>query len=393
MISYCLRCLNSVIDYRINKKTKDKIRSSHPALSRNKLCSVCNYEKKKYLINWDLRKKHLDKICLWSKKNSLSQYDCIIPVSGGKDSVMQAYIVRDKLKMKPLLLCLSYPPEQLTQIGATNLSNLISLGFDCITISLDPLKWKEFTKRSFEKFGNLLKPAEMALYGAPVNLAIKFKIPLMFYGENPVYTISHSTKKAGTGGSGFRIQEENTIKGGPKSLKFKSKISDFEYYSYPTYNEMKKAKLKIIYLGYFLKNWSGKKNAKFAISKGLKIRSEKPSRIGDLWGVSALDDNFRFVNQRLRYLKKGSAHVTDQVCEAIQRNEMTRNEAIKLVEKYDGKCDEIYIKKFCKYIGISLHKYYEIENKFVNKFLFKKKGDKWIRKFKVGVNYNGNRNN
>ena len=156
MISCCCRCLNLVIDNSINIRVKDKIRSSHPTLSRNKLCSVCNYEKKKHLINWDLRKKHLDKICLWSKKNSLSQYNCIIPVSGGKDSVMQAHIVRDKLKMKPLLLCLSYPPEQMTEIGAANLSNLINLGFDCITISLDPLKWKEFSKRSFEKFGNFL---------------------------------------------------------------------------------------------------------------------------------------------------------------------------------------------------------------------------------------------
>ena len=385
MITYCSKCLNVSLDSELNKKAPEVIRSSHPGIRKNNLCIICKYNTKVKSINWQNRNKHLKKICIWGKKNTTSHYDCIVTVSGGKDSLRQAHIVRDELKMNPLLICLTYPPEQLTKNGAANISNLIELGFDCLTLSLDPIKWKKFMKESFINFGNFFRPSEMALYASPINLAIKFKIPLIFYGENPVYTISHSTKKAGIGGSGFRIQEENTIKGSTKSLKIKAKKSDFEYYEYPSYAEMKKAKLKIVYLGYYCKDWSGKKNAEFAISKGLKKRSEKPSKIGDLWGISALDDDFRFVNQRLRYLKKGTAHVTDQVCEAIQRNEMSRKEAIKLVKRYDGACDEYYINKVCKYIGISKKKYYRIEDRFVNKFLFKKNKKKWYPKFQVGI--------
>ena len=59
-------------------------------------------------------------------------FDCIIGVSGGKDSTRQALWIRDKLKLNPLLVCLSYPPEQVTNLGVNNLSNLIELGFDTL---------------------------------------------------------------------------------------------------------------------------------------------------------------------------------------------------------------------------------------------------------------------
>ena len=79
------------------------------------------------------------------KKNKTnSYYDCIIPVSAGKDSYRQAFYVRDVLKMNPLLVCNSYPPEQLTSIGAANMDNLIKKGFDVIVVSLDPVLWKNF---------------------------------------------------------------------------------------------------------------------------------------------------------------------------------------------------------------------------------------------------------
>ena len=203
--------------------------------------------------------------------------------------------------MNPLLVSLVYPPEQLHERGAANLSNLINLGFDCISLTLDPIKWKALMKHGFFKFGNFFRSTEMALFAVPVHLAIAYQIPLMFYGENPLYTVAHGTKKEGTGGSGQRIQEGNTIKGGPKSLKFNEGTEqDFHFYEYPSYEEMKKAKIKIVYLGYYVKDWYGWNNGNFAINRGLKTRDENPWNMGDLWGISALDENFRIVNQHLR---------------------------------------------------------------------------------------------
>ena len=83
----------------------------------------------KYKKNeWKKRSKEIKKIKIWAKKIKNSEYDCIIPVSAGKDSYRQAFYVRDILKMNPLLVCNSYPPEQLTNLGAANMDNLVKKG-------------------------------------------------------------------------------------------------------------------------------------------------------------------------------------------------------------------------------------------------------------------------
>ena len=126
-----------------------------------------------------------------------------------------------------------------------------------------------------------------------------------------------------------------------------------------------------------------KRNSEIAISNGLTIRNDKPENIGDLWGVSALDEEFRIVNQHLKYLKFGFGHVTDQVCEAIHQGLMDRSEAVKLVKKYDGNCSEDYIKYFCDFLEITSKEFWDQADKFVNKNLFEKVNGKWKPKFTV----------
>ena len=371
MINYCKTCLNP---------------STRPNTSFNKegYCPVCSYERNKIEknIDWDERKLELNRIKEWGKKNTKSTYDCIVTVSGGKDSMRQAFFIRDELEMNPLLISSIYPPEHLHERGAENLSNLINHGFNCLSLSLDPIIWKKLIRNSFLKFGNYAKSSEMALYAIPIHLAIANKIPLLFYGENPVYTIGESY--GGKGGNAISIQEGNTIKGGPKGLKFKSfNKTDYYFYEYPSYNDIKDADLKISYLGYYMQDWYGFKNAEIAIKNGLKIRKEKPEDTGDLWGVSALDEDFTMLNQYFKYLKYGYGRVTDQVCEAIHQGLMTREEALHLVKKYDGKCSKKFIKFFCNYIEISDKTFEKTVDRIVNKKLFKKVNNTWKPIFKV----------
>ena len=204
----------------------------------------------------------------------------------------------------------------------------------------------------------------------------------MFYGENPALTIGE--KHGNMDGNAIGIQEGNTIKGGPQSLRYTNATkADFHFYEYPSYEEINYAGIRIVYLGYYIKSWYGHKNAEFAIEKGLKVRNDAPENIGDLWGVSALDEEFRIVNQYLKYLKFGFGCVTDQVCEAIHQGLMTRKEAIDIVNKYDGACSDYYIKIFCDYIDITHDEFWSIVDNHVNKDLFEKKNDRWIPKFEV----------
>lgn len=371
MITYCNTCLNP---------------STRPNIYFDKKgrCRVCVFEEKrnKKKINWKQRNQEIQKIKKWGQKESKSHHDCIVTVSGGKDSMRQAFYARDTLGMNPLLVSTVYPPQQVTDRGIHNLSNLISHDFDCITLSLDPIKWKELIRHGFLKFGNIVKSAEMALYAVPIHVAISYKIPLLFYGENPALTIGE--KHGRLDGNAIGIKEGNTIKGGPKSLNYTiATKQDFHFYEYPSYQDIKRAKLRIVYLGYYIKDWYGYKNASLAIAKGLKIREDEPKNTGDIWNYGALDDDFKIVNQYLKYLKYGFGCVNDQACEAIHLKIMSRKEAIKNILKYDGACHLKYIKKFCKYINISLTKFWLTVDKFVNKDLFEKKNGSWKPKFKV----------
>jgi len=344
------------------------------------ICPVCRYEeeKRKGAIDWDERRRELDGILQWGRENSKCSYDCIVTVSGGKDSTTQALFARDELGAKPLLVSCVYPPEQLHERGAHNLSNLISLGFDTISISLNSKVWKLLMLRGFLKYGNWARSTEMALYAVRIHAAIAYKIPLICYGENPAWTIGE--KHGRLGGDASKLKLGNTISGGPTSLLTTDiTAKDTHFYFYPPDEYMEYANLRLVYLGFYIQDWSGYNNGQFSKKHGLEVRSDPPERIGDLWGFSALDEDFRIVNQLLKYLKFGFGHGTDQVVEAINSGMMTREEGLELVRKYDGKCDHHYIERFCHYFGISEATFLEVVESLRNHEIWKRNAaDEWM---------------
>ena len=130
-------------------------------------------------------------------------------------------------------------------------------------------------------------------------------------------------------------------------------------------------------------------NAKVSCSNGLEPRSDHVSNTGDLYGVMALDEDWVTLNQMIKYLKYGHGRATDYLNFEIRSGRISRSEAIKMVEKYDGACSDKYIDSFCKYIEISKEKFWETASKFVNRDLFtlnnKRSGRKYLPKFKVGT--------
>jgi N-acetyl sugar amidotransferase len=338
------------------------------------ICPACRFteQMKKYTIDFSERKNELSKIISWAKKNKTSSYDCIVTVSGGKDSMKQAFYARDELKLKPLLVSSMYPPEQLTERGAANLSNLVSHGFDTITMSLNPKIWKKIMREGFLSYGNQAKSTEMALYSIPIHLAIAYKIPLLFLGENPLYTMGQQ-EGTSVGGDAAGMQFSRTLEGGPDVLMTKDMNShDVRFYRYPSTEEIQKSKLRVIYLGYYIEEWSNNDNAKFAIERGLTVRTEPPEKIGDYYGHSSLDDDFKIVNQMIKYIKFGFGSVTDQLMIAVNTGEMTREEGLKLVKQFDGKCDESYIQEFCNYLEISEENFWDVVESYRGKEVWEK---------------------
>lgn len=356
--------------------------------SKDGNCPVCSYNEKKGYIDWNHRRKILDNIVAFGKENASGPYDCIIGVSGGKDSTRQAIFVKETLKMNPLLVCLEYPPEQVTQIGVNNLSNLIELGFDCITIYPDPKIWKKLVRKGFFEFGNYLKACEIALFSSVPRLAIAHQIPLIWWGENSAIQLGETSVSGKTEYDGNNLRNMNTLGGGDINWMLGDGITkkDLLQFTYPSQSDIEKANIRITFLGYFWEDWSAINNGFYGALQGIDFRNNKPWETGDLYGISALDDDWIGFNQGIKYLKFGFGRVTDLVNEEIRNSLMTREEGIDLVEKYDGLFNVEYVQNFCKYIDITYDEFWQRIDKFVNPLLFKKiKQGKYKRKFKVGI--------
>lgn len=374
-MKYCCKCLQP--------DTRPGIKFDNDGV-----CPACRYQES--IDSMHLEDKHyeLNEIIEFGKRNNQSGYDCIIGVSGGKDSTRQAIFVKEALKMNPLLVCLGYPPEQITQRGVDNITNLIKHGFDCININPSPHIWRKLMRKGFFEFTNWCKSTELALFSSVPRLAIAYQIPLIWWGENAALQLGDLNVMGEKGSDGNNLRRMNTLGGGDITwlLNDEIKRNQILQYIYPSEKEMEDANLRITFLGYFWEDWSLVDNGNFSSLRGLEIRNEKPWEIGDHVGVTSLDEDWVTLNQMIKYLKYGFGRISDYVNEDIRRNRLSRNEGIELCKKYDGTCSEKYIKSFSDYIEITVEEFWLQVDKSVNRYLFDKKGlGLYIPKFKVGI--------
>lgn len=350
------------------------------------ICPACEYYQKSKKVNWSVRFQTLEQL-IQKYQNPHIQYDCIIGVSGGKDSTRQAVWAKEKLGLNPLLLCLNYPPDQMSDLGAANISNLIDLGFDLVNISLAPKTWKKFMRRSFLEFSNWCKSTELALFSSVPKIALERNISLILWGENPGLQIGDLSTLGASGYDGNNLIKSNTLSGGDLSwLKADVKDErDLLPYTYPSAIDFQNANMQIVFLGWFLPDWSLKENGIQAGLSGLERRTTTAAKTGELLGVSAIDEDFVIVNQMIKYYKFGFGKITEFVNEMIRTGEISRAKGIQLLEDYDGACDEAYIEEFCSYIDISTAHFWEIVHRNLNPKLFEIHGNKIKRKFTVGV--------
>ena len=373
-MKYCKSCLQP--DTRPNTQ-----------FGKDGICPACSYYKKSLNDDWEERFEILKGILKNRKKGKDQYFDCIIGVSGGKDSTRQALWVRDKLGLKPLCVCFSYPPEQVTELGVSNLSNLIELGFDTLVVASEPNTWRKSLREGFLKYQNMQKAGEYAIVSCVPKIAIKYKIPLIFWGENPGLQLGDMKTVGKTGYDGNNLKYTNTISGGDLKWLLEAGLTkeNLITFRHPSSEEFDKANIQIIYLGWFWNDWSIINNGMYSASYGLGVRSASVEETGDLTKVFSLDEDWVTLNQMIKYYKYGFGRVSDHVNECVRIGSMTRQEGIKLIEKYDGCCSDEYIKSFCEYIQIPTKEFWNQVHSCVNKTLFKiRPNGKIERKFKVG---------
>lgn len=352
------------------------------------VCAACNYQDQVYnTIDWAERQRKLHEVAEWAKSKH-APFDCVIGVSSGKDSTFQALYAKEKLGLRVLLV--NCEPDEITEVGRKNMENLLSKGFDCIRIRTNPKVCRALAKKSFYYYGNIVKPSEYPLWVSAYRIALNFNIPLIIQGENAALTLGVS-KNQSTDGDAFNVTQLNTLAGCTAEEWIGDGISenDLYFYKFPDKALFADKDIRAIWLQYYVKEWSQVHNADFSIARGLMGRTTEPLEdIGRYRRYTALDSDIQIVNQMLKYLKLGFGFATDEACYDIREGRLTREEGIWLVEQYDGKCGEHYIKQAADYMGITVEEFWRVADQWVNKKLFyKDENGKWQPKFKVGEDF------
>lgn len=352
------------------------------------ICPACSFILNSQIWDWEQRVQILKQRLSELTARSKGKYDSILGVSGGKDSTRLALWARDFLGLRPLLVSVSYPPEQISKRGTDNLNNLAELGFDIYSSSPSPILWKKLMRKAFLESANWAKPTELALYGGVPKIAIELGINVILWGENPALQVGALETLGKTGWDGNQLRNMNTLTGmtGEWFSIAGSTEDNFLPYQYPTESQFLENEIQIVFLGWAMRTWGFLENGLSASLEGLSGRSDFARNTSDLIGLTAVDEDWVILNQMIKYYKYGFGRGTDYVNEWIRKGFISRDSAIKLVDTFDGACSNDYIESFCEFIEITIEQFWGVVNEVTNKDLFDiSKNGRPERKFAIGV--------
>ena len=344
------------------------------------ICSACNNQKLKDEVNWVKKKEDLLLILEKYRSKDGSKYDCIIPVSGGKDSTFQTYTIKETFGLNPLAV--NFHPHDQTEIGRKNLENLKQLGVDCIEFSANPLVYSKLAKFGLVELGDFQWPEHIGIFTIPVQVAVRYKIPLIIWGENPQLEYGQPTN---IDTDTILDREWNEKNGGyfldkikPKDMtKYGFKTKELIPYIYPSDDDIRQIGVTGIFLGSYIK-WDLFKQLDFVKELGFSENDEVKEGTYDKW--ENLDVYFTVFHDYFKFLKYGFGRTTDHASIEIRYERITREQGIELIKKYEGKIPRKYLDKFLKSADISEQEFHDICDKFTNKEIFLTNEDGSIKK-------------
>lgn len=342
------------------------------------VCSACRAVEKKQQIDWGQREKELEKICETIKATNTSSYDCIVPVSGGKDSTYQAWTMKEKYGMNVLGVCLgAHLP---TYEGIHNLNAMVeNVGMDFIKVNLKPKTYRHIRRRAFLEQGEPNWAEHCAVFSSVSNIAMIYDVPLIVWGEDiSVEFGGHSQERKADAQD---INKNDLIKDKTIEDWFDDTVGekDVFFYKYPDWNAFDSNGVKSIYLGYY-HNWDGKKHYEAAKNLGFMERREG-ALSGNILDYDNIDEKLCEINIWLKYIKFGFWRATDQCCYQIWNGRMTRDEAVEIVNEKQPEFPQEYLQDFLNYHTLSEHDFWNTVEKFRNHDIWEKNQNEWKLKY------------
>lgn len=338
------------------------------------ICNACKNSVHKHdSIDWISRESSFKKIVEQVKLKS-KRYDCLIPVSGGKDSTWQVVKCLEN-GLNPLAVTWKSPAR--TPIGQDNLDNLIQLGVDHIDYQVNPKVEKKFMYLALKKYGSTAVPMHMAIHSIPLSIATKFDIPLIVWGENSAFEYgSEDEKLEGIHlDSGWR-KKFGVTHGTTAQDWVGNELTEKELTPYfgPTDEEVNAKNIKAIFLGQFFK-WDVEESLRIASLNGFKALSTGP-RVG-LYNYTDIDDDFISIHHFIKWYKFGFTRLFDNLSLEIRNGRISREEAIATISNFGLQHPKEDIKKLCHFLQITQEHFYEILETFRNKNIWYKENGHW----------------
>lgn len=358
-IQYCRRC--------IMPETKPDLQ-----IDAAGVCSACRSFERRGEVDWEARQAELRRILDRYRSPNRSQYDCLIPVSGGKDSHYQALRMLE-LGMNPL--CVTATTDKLSPLGRRNIENLKLLGVDYLEVTANPVVRRRINRLALTQVGDISWPEHVAIFTIPVRVAVQCGIPLIIWGENsqneyggPAAAAEHHTltrrwlEEFG-GLLGLRVSDLV----GREGIEPQHLIP----YTYPADEDLQRVGVTGLFLGYFLP-WDGYQNALYSQAHGFETYHKTVE--GSLVNYENLDNCQTGIHDYFKFLKFAFGRATDLACMHIRRGRLARADALRLVKRHDGRFPWVYLgcplEEILRDINLSLEEFIKICDRFTNKKLF-----------------------
>jgi N-acetyl sugar amidotransferase len=368
-VKFCAKCVisnqrpNSAVEYEHTKASKKQTIN----FDEHGVCDACKVtEQKKNTINWNERERELKELCDRYRSKDGS-YDCLVPGSGGKDSFFQSHVLKYKYGMHPLTV--TWSPHIYTEWGWKNFQAWIHAGFDNFLCTPNGRVHRLLTRLAVE---NLFHPFQPFMFGqkslAP-KMAILHKLPLVFYGEdeaeygNPIA----DTSTAKRDWSYFTAGDKSKVFLGGTSISdlkgsFGLDDNDLQAY-YPADPELiEKNKIEVHYLGYYLK-WHPQECYYYAVENG-GFQAAPERTPGTYSKYNSIDDRIDDFHYHTTFIKFGIGRATYDAAQEIRNDDITREEGVALVKKFDGEFPDRFADEIFKYLSIPEKEFPTASNMF-----------------------------
>jgi N-acetyl sugar amidotransferase len=329
--------------------------SNHPlnlTFDEEGVCSGCRVHEEKDILNWNYQASKLAGILENYRSRSGKNYDCIIPVSGARDSYFIVHTIKNIFGMNPLLV--TYNKHYNTAVGIRNIANL-RIRFDCdiITLTVNPETVKSITRSTLRRFGSMYWHCIAGQTVFPIQIAAKFKIPLIIWGAHQgvdqVGMFSHRDEVEMT----RKYRKEHDLMG----FEAEDLIDDFDNISksdvmpflYPENKELEQVGVRGIYLNNYIR-WDSRAQHERMIRE-YKYETAPQTRTFDTYNdVDCW--NYSDVHDYIKWVKYGYGKVTDHACREIRLRRMTRAQGIAFVQQYEAHAPK-YLQLFLDWLGIT----------------------------------------